>query len=84
MKLLEEDAVKNLLKIFLKYVDGESVIHEIKRVSKPGRRVYEGSEILNQLLVSLGISIVTTNKGVMTDKQAKEFVVGGEIICTVW
>lgn len=72
------------IQIFLKYVDGESVIHELNRVSTPGRRIYEGTGTIKPVIGGLGISILTTNKGLMTDKKAKKLSVGGEIICTVW
>ncbi len=72
------------IKISLKYVGGESVIHEIDRVSTPGRRIYEGVSTLKPVIGGLGITIMTTNRGVITDKKAKELGVGGECICTVW
>lgn len=75
---------KQLIKVVLKYVDGESVIHEIKRMSRPGRRWYAGSKMIKPVIGGLGISIVSTSQGVMTDKQAKQQAVGGEILCTVW
>jgi small subunit ribosomal protein S8 len=79
-----EDDKKQALKIFLKYVDGESVIHRIDRVSTPGRRIYAGSEAVNPVIGGLGVAILTTHKGVMTSRQAKALGVGGEILCTVW
>jgi small subunit ribosomal protein S8 len=72
------------LKVFLKYVEGESVIHEIDRVSTPGRRIYQGVLEFAPVIGNLGIAILTTNRGVMTNKKAKELSVGGEVICTVW
>jgi small subunit ribosomal protein S8 len=72
------------MKIMLKYVGGESVIHEVNRVSTPGKRVYRGGDSIKPVIGGLGISVVTTNKGIMTDKKAKALNVGGEIICTVW
>lgn len=81
--IVEDGAHKNM-KIFLKYVHGESAIHEITRISKSSRRVYTGIKDLKPIINGLGISIVTTNKGVMTDRQAKREQVGGEVICTVW
>lgn len=80
----EQDPIKKNLKIDLKYVDGESVIHEIKRYSKPGRRWYFGARKIKPVIGGLGISILTTNKGVLSHKQAEKFSVGGEVICTVW
>ena len=79
----EQDGVKQI-KIALKYVDGESVIHEIKRVSKPSRRKYANVENIKPVIGGLGISVLTTNKGLMTDKTAKQQCVGGELVCTVW
>ena len=79
------DAVpQNQLKVTFKYVGGESVIHEIKRVSTPGRRVYRGSERVAPVIGGLGVSILSTNKGIMTNKQARTMSVGGEVLCTVW
>lgn len=75
---------KKHIKLLLKYIDGESVIHEIKRVSTPGRRMYAGSKKFKPVIGGLGVNIVTTSRGVMTDKQAKQSVVGGEVVCTVW
>lgn len=72
------------LKVFLKYVDGESVIHEIDRVSTPGNRVYSGSDEVLPVIGGLGIAILTTNRGVMTDKKARQLKVGGEVLCKVW
>lgn len=76
--------VKKMLKIVLKYVDGESVIHEIQRVSKPGRRVYVGSQKIKPVIGQLGISILTTSRGVIANQKAEKLSVGGEVICTVW
>ena len=76
--------VKKRLKVVLRYVDGESAIHEIKRESKPGRRVYAGSEEIKPVIGQLGVSILTTSHGVMAHQKAKALSVGGEIICTVW
>ena len=80
----EDDVVNKQLKIFLKYVNNESVIHEITRVSKPSRRVYAGIGNMKPVVGGLGVSVLTTNKGLLTDKTAKKMRVGGEIICTVW
>jgi len=75
---------KQFLKITLKYVDGESVIHEIKSVSTPGHRRYVGAKNIKPIVGNLGVSIITTNQGVISHKQAKKFNVGGELLCTVW
>ncbi len=79
----DSDAEKKL-KVVLKYVDGEAVIHEIQRVSKPGRRVYAGNKEIKPVIGQLGISILTTSHGVMAHQKAKKLSVGGEVICTVW
>lgn len=71
------------VKIELKYHEGQPVIHEIKRVSKPGRRVYSAIGDLQRVSNGLGISILSTPKGVLSDDEARRENVGGEIICTV-
>lgn len=80
------DGEKKRLKIVLKYVDGESVIHSICRVSRPSRRIYEKVKNLKPVIGGFGISILSTNRGVITDKQAKSknLFVGGEVLCRVW
>jgi small subunit ribosomal protein S8 len=78
----QEDHKK--LKVVLKYVDGESVIHEITRISKPSRRIYKSVDNLKPVIGGLGVNILTTSKGIMTDKAAQRERVGGELICTVW
>ena len=72
------------LKIVLKYRAGKSVINDVKRLSKPGRRIYCSAKTIPQSLNGFGITIISTNKGVMTDKQARSMNVGGEILCQVW
>ena len=72
------------IEISLKYYEGEPVIRELKRVSKPGRRVYLGSNDIPQVRQGLGVSIVSTSKGVMTDANARSANVGGEVLCTVF
>jgi small subunit ribosomal protein S8 len=78
-----KDSVKEI-KVFLKYVGGESVIHQIKRLSKPGRRAYASYKNIEPVIGGLGIAIITTSQGVMTDKIARQRALGGEVICTVW
>lgn len=80
----ENENSHKMIQVTLKYVGGESVIHELTRISRPGRRVYRKSDNLSYVIGKLGISVLTTNKGIMTDKRAKELSVGGEIICSVW
>src|ERR1700742_1937708 len=70
--------------IELKYYDGQPVIREIQRVSKPGRRVYAGVDEMPQVANGLGISIISTSKGVMADHAAREANVGGEVLCKVF
>lgn len=76
--------VKKLLSIELKYFEGKPVIEEIKRASRPGLRQYKGTEELPKVRGGLGISIVSTNKGVMTDRAARAAGIGGELLCTVF
>lgn len=79
-----EDNKQNMLRIDLKYgVRGEDVIHQIKRESKAGCRIYRGCEELPRVLDGLGICIVSTPKGVLSDRQCREHKVGGELVCTV-
>lgn len=72
------------IRIELKYHEGDPVIREISRISKPGRRVYSGVGDLPRVLNGLGISIVSTPKGVLSDAEAREKNVGGEVLCTVF
>lgn len=74
-----------VLQVFLKYgPDGEKVIRKIARYSKPGRRVYQGYQDVRRVLDGLGIAILSTSRGVMSDRDARRAKVGGEILCTVW
>jgi len=75
---------RNELEVELKYFDGEPVIREIERVSKPGRRVYASVKALPRINNGLGVAILSTPKGVMADHDARDANVGGEIICTVF
>ncbi|MEM1266452.1 MAG: 30S ribosomal protein S8 [Pseudomonadota bacterium] len=72
------------LEIELKYYEGDPVIRELKRVSKPGRRVYAAVKEIPQVRQGLGVAIVSTPKGVMTDARAREANVGGEVLCTIF
>ncbi len=72
------------IEVSLKYFEGEPVIREMKRVSKPGRRVYLGVNDIPQVRQGLGVSIVSTSKGVMSDASARSHNVGGEVLCTVF
>jgi len=83
-KYLEDDK-QGKIRVYLKYVsDSQPTIFGIERISKPSCRIYSKSKQIKPVLNGLGISIVSTSKGVMTDKQAKEANVGGEILCNVW
>lgn len=75
---------RDSIRIFLKYADGEPVIRHMARVSKPGRRVYMGSDDLKPVLNGLGIGVVSTSQGLLTDSEARERRVGGEVLCEVW
>ena len=83
-KKLEIANNKNEFKIELKYVDGQPVIKSISRVSKPGRRVYSRATSIPKVMNGLGLAILSTPKGVMSDTQARKNNVGGEIICRVF
>jgi len=80
----ELDSNKAELRIRLKYHEGDPVIRSIQRVSKPGRRIYSGVADLPRVANGLGITIVSTPKGVLSDAEAREKNVGGEVICTVF
>ena len=81
----EVDAGKNKnLVISLKYVNKSKVITGLKRISKPGRRIYAGAQDLPKVLGGLGIVIVSTSKGVMTDREARKLGIGGEVLAYVW
>ncbi len=75
---------KPLLKIVLRYHDGQPVIEEIARVSRPGLRVYKTCNEIPRIKGGLGVAIVSTNQGVMTDHAAREAGIGGELLCTVY
>ena len=80
-----DDGLQGQIKISLKYVQGkESVIKGLKRISKPGLRVYARSNEIPKVLGGLGIPIVSTSKGVMTDKEARNAGVGGEVLAYIW
>jgi small subunit ribosomal protein S8 len=83
-KIIQDDK-QGVLRVFLKY-DGENrpVIIELKKISKPGRRVYAGVDDIPVVKNGLGLAIISTSKGVISDKTAKTEKVGGEVICTVW
>ncbi len=83
-KIVKEKGHK-ILRIYLKYDTGsKSVINSIKRMSKPSRRLYVGREEIPKVMQGLGMAILSTSKGIMTDKEARRNAVGGELLCEVW
>ena len=80
---VQEDEGKNILTINLKYFEGQPVIGKIKRISRPGLRVYKGSDEIPKVMGGLGISIISTSKGLMSDRAARKAGHGGEVLCTV-
>lgn len=82
---VEDDGVQGIIKIQMKYTGGkENVIGGLKRISKPGLRVYARKDKIPRVLGGLGIAIISTSKGVMTDKQARQSNVGGEVLAYIW
>ena len=82
---LIDDGTQGVIRITLKYLPGkENAIQGLRRVSKPGLRVYAGADELPQVLRGLGIAIISTSKGIMTDKKARAQHVGGEVLAFVW
>jgi small subunit ribosomal protein S8 len=83
-KVITDDHQHEILRIFLKYdVNRKEVIH-LKRVSKPGRRVYVGKDKIPSVMSGLGFSILSTPKGILTEKNARQANIGGEVLCYVW
>jgi len=80
---VKSEGVKSELEITLKYYAGRPVIERIERVSRPGLRIYRGRDAIPQVMNGLGVAIVTTPKGVMTDRKARQTGVGGEVLCYV-
>jgi small subunit ribosomal protein S8 len=80
-----KDNRQGLLRVYLRYDDHQKpMIQGIQRVSKPGRRVYAGSEDIPRVQGGLGVAIVSTSQGVITDRQARKLKVGGEVLCQIW
>ena len=80
-----EDGVQGILRISLKYDEkGNKVIDGLKRISKPGLRIYASKDELPQVLNGLGIALISTSKGIMTDKKARELGIGGEVLAYIW
>jgi small subunit ribosomal protein S8 len=81
---LMEDKKQGILRVYLKYIDTRPAIKNLMRISKPSRRVYAKAKDKTSVLRGLGLAIVSTSQGMMTDKEAREKKIGGEIICKVW
>ena len=81
---VREDDGQGVLKLYLKYHNGDAAIRGIKRISKPGRRTYVSSRNIPKVLSGLGIAIITTSSGVMTDQLCREKGIGGEVLGHVW
>jgi|UniRef100_A0A7C3SJ96 small subunit ribosomal protein S8 len=80
-----KDNRQGILRVYLKYdEDKKPVIHQIERVSRPGLRVYVGYEDLPRVQGGLGVAVISTSKGVLTDRQARKLKVGGEVLCQIW
>ena len=80
-----EQHPQNVLRVNLKYgPNGERVIRHIRRVSKPGRRIYSGATGLKPVLNGLGISVISTSRGVVSDREARQRKLGGEVLCELW
>ena len=79
-----EDGKQGMIRVSLKYIGKQKVIHGLRRVSKPGLRIYSNCEDMPKVMNGLGIAIVSTSKGIMTDKQARKENVGGEVLAFVW
>jgi small subunit ribosomal protein S8 len=85
VEAIDEDGPRGSVLVHLRYLQGnESAIHELRRVSKPSRRAYVGSAEIPRVKNGLGVAILSTSRGVMTGKDAREQNVGGELLCTVW
>ena len=79
-----EDNAQGIIRITLKYVNKQKVISGLKRISKPGLRVYANKDELPKVIGGLGIALISTSKGIMTDKQARKEGIGGEVLAVVW
>jgi small subunit ribosomal protein S8 len=79
-----EDNKQNILRVELKYTNGSPAISGLKKISKPGLRVYKKSDKLPKVLNGLGIAVVSTSQGLLTDREARKQAVGGEVVCHIW
>ncbi|HSB04250.1 MAG TPA: 30S ribosomal protein S8 [Thermodesulfobacteriota bacterium] len=83
-KVITDDQQHELIRVFLRYDESRKGIIHLRRVSKPGRRIYTRSDQIPSVMGGLGISILSTPKGVLTDRSARKVHVGGEVLCHVW
>ena len=83
-EIKDDDSTKPELLVYLKYFDGKPVIEKLQRVSRPGLRIYKGANEIEKVNNGLGIAIVSTSKGVITDRTARRMQIGGEVMCTVF
>ena len=83
-KVVTDEDQRELLRIFIKYDASRKEVMHIRRVSKPGRRIYVGKDRIPSVMTGLGISILSTPKGVLTDRSARKANVGGEVLCHIW
>ncbi len=81
---VDEDSKQNVITILLKYADDKPAISGLKRISKPGLRIYKKSNELPRVLNGLGTAVISTSKGLLTDKQARDQATGGEVVCFIW
>lgn len=79
-----EDEKQNTLRVHLQYISGTPSISGLKRISRPGLRNYVGADAIPRVLNGLGVAIISTSKGLLTDQQARKEAVGGEVICHIW
>ena len=83
-RMVTADQPREMIRIFLKYDSGRKGVIRIRRVSRPGRRVYVGTGKIPSVMGGLGVSILSTPKGILTDKASREAHVGGEVLCSIW
>ena len=79
-----KDGSKSVIRIGLKNTDGQSVIAGLQRISKPGLRIYSSSDELPRVMNGLGVAVISTSRGVLSDRQARSLGVGGEVLCYIW
>lgn len=79
-----EDTKQNILRVVLKYRNGVPAISGLRRVSTPGLRIYKNADKLPRVYNGLGVAVISTSKGLLTDKQAKTQAIGGEVVCYIW